>query len=120
MARHHQTGERGERIAADYLTALGWDILERNWRFGRAEVDIIAREGKVLVFVEVKTRSSLRFGPPEAFVSPYKEVLLTDAAGMYMEKIGHDWEIRFDIIAVLLQGDQYRIEHFRDAFFPLP
>lgn len=120
MAKHNETGTKGEEIAAAYLEGLGWEILERNWRFSRAEIDIIAKEGKVLVFAEVKTRSSDYFGKPEEFVSARKESLMTDAAGVYMEKIGHDWEIRFDIISVILKGDQYRLEHFRDAFFPMP
>lgn len=120
MAKHNETGNRGEAIAAAYLAAQGWEILERNWRFSRAEIDIIAKEGKVLVFVEVKTRSTDYFGKPEEFVSFRKEQLMTDAAGVYMEKTSHDWEIRFDIISVILKGEQHRLEHFRDAFFPLP
>ncbi|MEM1326568.1 MAG: YraN family protein [Bacteroidota bacterium] len=119
MATKKEIGNQGEQLAADYLSAKGYRVLERNWRFSRAEVDIIAMDGEILVFVEVKTRSSTYFGEPEAFVSETQERLLLDAANVYMEQIGHDWEIRFDIIGiVLLNIGHPDIRHFEDAFFP--
>ncbi|RMF28311.1 MAG: YraN family protein [Bacteroidetes bacterium] len=119
MARHHEIGRKGEELAQAYLRRKGWTILETNWRYQRAEVDIIAKDGPVLVFVEVKTRSSAAFGQPEEFITPYKEQLLTDAAHAYMEHIGHEWEIRFDFVSILLHPDgRYRLRHFPDAFFP--
>ena len=117
MANHHLTGKLGEHIAVDYLTTLGYSILARNWRFHRAEIDIVAKQEDVLVFIEVKTRKTEGFGPPEAFVSAYKERLIVDAASAYMDEIGHDWEIRFDIIGILLQSPPL-INHITDAFFP--
>ena len=110
-------GIRGETIAVKYLEEKGFQILERNWRFSRAEIDIIARDGDVLVFVEVKTRSSDIFGEPEESVTPKKEALLKDAAAVYMQQVNHEWEIRFDIVSILIKGESYTIEHFRDAFF---
>ena len=80
MAKHLRTGEWGEQLAARFLEDKGLRILERNWRFSRAEIDLIAEEGEVLVFVEVKTRTSDYFGPPERFVSARKRQLLADAA----------------------------------------
>ncbi len=119
MAHHNDVGQTGEALARRYLEEKGYRILEANWRYRRAEVDLIAMDGSILVFVEVKTRGSAAFGRPEEFVTRYKEQLLTDAAIAYMEAIGHDWELRFDIIAILYQSEQdYRIEHFTDAFFP--
>jgi len=119
MARHHQTGKRGEELAAGMLRKKGYEILEQNWRFSRAEVDIIAREGAALVFLEVKTRRTGQFGHPASFVTPKKRRFLADAAQEYMRSIGHDWAFRFDIIAVLLiPGAEPVIEHFEDAFFP--
>lgn len=119
MARHNDIGKAGEQIAYNYLKEKGYQVLEQNWRYRRAEVDLIARHGEVLVFVEVKTRSSQAFGEPEEFVSTQKENLLSSAASAYMEAINHDWEIRFDIIAVLFQSEQsYSIKHIEDAFFP--
>lgn len=111
-------GKRGEEIAADYLKNKGYQILETNWRYRRAELDLIAMQGAILVFVEVKTRSSDRFGTPESFISRQKENFMAEAANVYMEQIGHEWEIRFDFIAILFTGGRYTIEHFEDAFFP--
>lgn len=119
MAKHLETGKRGELLAIDFLRNLNYEILEENWRFSRAEVDIIAKDRDILVFVEVKTRSSVLFGEPEAFVDARKEQLLADAAAVYMKQIQHDWEFRFDIIAVLLPENRTpTINHFKDAFFP--
>ncbi|MBK7410478.1 MAG: YraN family protein [Saprospirales bacterium] len=119
MARHHETGKRGEGLAADWLRQHDYEILEQNWRYSRAEVDIIARKGDALIFLEVKTRRSQKFGHPAAFVNPKKRRFLADAAQEYMRKVGHDWIFRFDIISVLLIPSQPPlIEHFPDAFFP--
>lgn len=111
-------GRKGEDLAAEYLSSKGYRILERNWRWSRAEADIIAMDGEVLVFVEVKTRTSDYFGSPEEFVSEQKELLLHDLASRYMEHIAHEWEIRFDIISVLLRDPYgYEIRHIPDAWF---
>lgn len=119
MAKHHQIGKAGEQLAARFLTEKGYTILERNWRFSKAEVDLIAKDGDSLVFVEVKTRSTDYFGKPEEFVSPQKERLLAEAASVYMEQIGHQWAIRFDLISVIYRHEQdFTIEHLEDAFFP--
>lgn len=111
-------GDKGEAIAVDFLDRKGYQILETNWRFSRAEIDIIAFDGEILVFVEVKTRSYDYYGKPEEFVTLKKEKLMADAATVYMDKINHDWEIRFDIISILLPKNKTPIiEHFKDAFF---
>ena len=119
MARHHETGKRGEALAIEWLRKNGYEILEQNWRFSRAEIDIIARREGVLIFLEVKTRSTGQYGHPAAFVTPKKRRFLADAAQEYMRQAGHEWAFRFDIIAVILS--KFRppaIEHFPDAFFP--
>ena len=119
MAKHLETGKLGEEIAAAHLQQLGFEILETNWRHRRLEVDIIAKEGEVLVFVEVKTRSYDYFGRPEEFVSPAKQQRLTQAAAAFMEKTKHEWAIRFDVVAVLKKKDgEFKVELIRDAFFP--
>lgn len=111
-------GHWGEELAASYLKNLGYLILERNWRWSRAEADIIAMDGKILVFVEVKTRTNTHFGEPEEFVSEKKELLLHELASRYMESISHDWEIRFDIISILLiEPYGHEIKHIKDAWF---
>lgn len=119
MAKQQKIGLLGEDTACHYLSDNGFKILERNWRFSKAEVDIIAMEGSVLVFVEVKAKSYTFFGAPEESISSHKENLIFDAANRYMAKIGHEWEIRFDIISIVFDKDlKPSIKHFKDAFFP--
>jgi putative endonuclease len=118
MAKHNEIGQRGEQIAAEFLEQKGYKILDRNWRYGRAEVDIVAMNGGTLVFAEVKTRSDDLFERPESAVDDKKRRLLARAAVAYMRKIGHEWAIRFDILAVILRGPNFYVDHFEDAFFP--
>jgi len=116
---NQEIGQIGEDLAVNQLKMSGLTILERNWRYSKAEIDIIAKEGEILVFVEVKTRSYEHYGQPEEFVSPDQEALIMDAAQRYMEEIGHEWEIRFDIISIILKKApvEPEIKHFKDAFF---
>ncbi|MDX1913743.1 MAG: YraN family protein [Saprospiraceae bacterium] len=120
-AQHITTGALGEAAAAAMLAQKGWRIAERNWRSGRCEVDIIAwAQENLLVFVEVKTRSSEGFGGPEGAIDAKKQNMLARAAGLYMEQIGYEWEIRFDTVAVvILQGQVHEIRHIEDVFFPM-
>jgi putative endonuclease len=114
---NRETGFFGEKLAEDHLVALGYKILDRNWRYSRSEIDLIAMHEKILVFIEVKTRAYDYFGPPESFVSDQKELLMYEAASVYMDKINHDWEFRFDIVAIILnKSGNHKIEHFPDAF----
>ena len=119
---HLATGQAGEDLAADYFEKKGWRIVERNWRGGRGEIDIIAwATDTLLVFVEVKTRSGVNsgFGGPEESVDAQKQNLLLRGAGVYIESIDYDWEIRFDVVAVILRGGKVlEISHIEDAFFP--
>ncbi len=118
MSVQKKIGDRGEKLAIDFLKKNGYQILETNWRYKRAEIDIIAMDGKVLVLVEVKTRSYDYFGPPDAHVDRKKEKMMTSAAHVYMEEIQHDWEVRFDIISILINQDTApQIKHIEDAFF---
>ena len=94
------TGQWGEVVASTFLVGQGFVIEEMNWRFSRYEIDIIAWDAEVLVFIEVKTRSSTSFYAPEATLDKHKWQRLARAAGAYMEKVGHEWEIRFDTISV--------------------
>ena len=114
-----EIGALGEKTAENYLIRQNYRILERNWRYSRAEIDIIAIQDDILVFIEVKTRSSTYFGAPEDSVDSKKEALIMDAAQRYMEEIDHTWEIRFDIVSILLDKSLkvIKIEHFEDAFF---
>ena len=120
MAEHIDTGRLGEQHAAAFLEEKGYRIAACNFRTGRGELDLIAwSPEKILVFVEVKTRAYDSFGGPEAAVASKKMDLMARAAGVYMETIGYEWEIRFDVIGVLLRDGQLReIRHTEDAFFP--
>jgi putative endonuclease len=118
MAKHNEIGQYGETLAAAYLQQKEYVILHQNWRFGRAEIDIIARQRQVIVFVEVKTRSNDDFDAPKDAVKRKKERLMIRAANAFMEQIGHEGAIRFDIIGIVLHGDAFQIDHLEDAFFP--
>lgn len=119
MGKHNELGIKGENIATEYLEKKGFKILERNWRFRKAELDIIAFDNKTLVFVEVKTRSDDIFQRPEEAVTTSKRQHIIKAAIGYMDRIGHEWSIRFDIISVILRGNnEPQIDYFKDAFFP--
>jgi putative endonuclease len=118
MAKHIDLGKQGEELATAFLQLKGYEILERNWRNGRAEIDIIAMYNGILIFVEVKARSTDAFGTPAMFVDYHKQKMITYAAPRYMEKINHDWAIRFDVLSILIFRDgTHKIEHIEDAFF---
>lgn len=118
MSKHKETGINGELIAENFLLMKGYCILERNWRFGKKEIDIIAKLNSILVFVEVKTRSSFIFGFPEEAVHPKKQGYMKVAAEAYGDANPDFESIRFDIISILIENDQPKeIKHFEDAFF---
>ena len=118
MRTRNELGKKGEEVACDFLIGNDWHILEKNWRTGRAEIDIIANDRHVLVFVEVKTRVSDELGKPEDAVSTKKRRLMIRAAIEYMHKFNHDGAIRFDIISVIFKNEKSFITHIPDAFFP--
>lgn len=114
----HQLGQAGEQAAADYYRAQGFEVLARGYRHGRAEVDLVLRRGsELLVFAEVKTRSSSQFGTPETFVSERKKELFRLAATHLQEELDWHGDIRFDILALTLLSQGFRIEPFEDAFY---
>ena len=119
MAEHNDTGVAGEEFASSHLQEKGYIILERNWRFGREEIDIIAQYNDTLVIAEVKTRSGIFFGEPEEFVNRQKQRLLIKAANAYIERKNIDIEVRFDIISVIISGSKKKIHHIEDAFHPI-
>ncbi|MFD2937922.1 YraN family protein [Spirosoma flavum] len=116
MAQHNETGKQGEIEAARYLRDKGYEIMTQNYRYQHAEVDLIAKKGKLLVFAEVKTRSNLNYGNPEEFVSYTKAKLVMKAAEQYIFANGWLHDVRFDIIAVTLAGNELRVKHIEDAF----
>jgi putative endonuclease len=117
MAQHNELGNKGEKLAVDFLIKKGYNILDTNWRFQKAEVDIIARKGEILAVVEVKTRSNIDFGNPQDFVNPKKIKLLVEAIDEYVISKDLDVEVRFDIIAIVHENKNFTIEHLEDAFY---
>ena len=117
MPKHLQTGHMGEKLAATMLQQKGYEILACNARYGKAEIDIIAKYQQTMVFVEVKTRTNLSYGMPESFVSTRKAQLVTQAADEYVHAEGWHGNIRFDVVAVVLSESQPEITHFEDAFY---
>lgn len=119
MAIHNDLGKQGEVLAKTYLMEKGYEILDENWAYGKAEIDLIAYFAKQIIFVEVKTRSSVAFGTPEAFVGMAKEEQMALAATAYIDLMDHEGEVRFDIVSVLLDTHhKYTITHIEDAFWP--
>lgn len=117
MAEHNELGKKGEKLAIDFLIENDYKILEKNYRYLKAEVDIIARKKDVLVVVEVKTRSSDYFGNPQDFITPKKIKLLVSAIDYYVVQRDLEVEVRFDIIAIIHQKNKTKIEHLENAFF---
>ncbi|WP_281227444.1 YraN family protein [Flavobacterium aquiphilum] len=117
MAEHNELGKLGEDLAVDYLKKNGYSILDTNWTFQKAEIDIIAQKDNTLAIVEVKTRSSIDFGLPQDFVKPKKIQLLVKAVDAYVNQKNLDLDVRFDIVAVHKEGKSFVIEHLINAFF---
>lgn len=111
-------GRAGEELACRHLRAKGYEIVERGVRLLRGEIDIVARDGTTLVFVEVKTRADESFGRPEEAVTPGKQRQLRRIAQAYLAvRPAPGVDCRFDVIAILFRGvDDVRLEHFVDAF----
>ncbi|MBD0823457.1 YraN family protein [Aestuariibaculum marinum] len=117
MAQHNELGKKGEQLAVDFLLEHDYTIVERNYRFNKAEVDIIAQQQDILTIIEVKTRSNTDFGNPQDFVKPKQIKNLVRAVDEYVTENQLDVEVRFDIIAIVKQGKTYEIEHLKDAFY---
>lgn len=116
MASHNELGKKGEELAVTFLKEKGYTILEKNYRYQKAEVDIIAKKNNTLSVVEVKTRSTDYFGNPQDFVNPKKIKLLVAAIDNYVVEKDIDTEVQFDIIAILNKNSKLVIQHIEDAF----
>ncbi|HLR91170.1 MAG TPA: YraN family protein [Balneolaceae bacterium] len=113
-----QIGDHGEELAASYLEAKGWLIFDRNYRFEKAELDIVATDRNYIIFVEVKTRSNTYFGRPEEYVTPIKKRNLKKAAEAWIYERKMETAVcRFDIISIVQQDKGApEITHYKDAF----
>lgn len=117
MAQHNELGKKGEQLAVDFLLKNGYEIIERNYRFDKAEVDIIAQIKETLAIIEVKTRSTTGFGNPQDFVKPKQIQQLVKAVDEYVTVNDLDVEVRFDIVAIVKEGKGFNIEHLENAFY---
>lgn len=120
----HLLGQEGERLAANFLAEMGYRIIERNYRYHRNEIDIIARDGRTLCFVEVKTRLSSDKGHPAESVTLQKQHEIIKAAQAYLAfSTDGECDCRFDVVAVRVQSmeekqiSSFAIDHFIDAFW---
>ena len=118
LSPHYQLGKDGEEIAAQHLLKNGYDILHRNWRFGKFEIDIVAQKGNTLSIVEVKTRTGDYFGEPEEGVTKAKEKFLATAADHYVLSKNLDVEVRYDIISIVFFNGKHELKMIEDAFYP--
>lgn len=118
MAEHNLLGSKGEMLAARYLMEQGFAIRDYNWRSGHKEIDLVAQERDVVVFVEVKTRRNDEFGDALNAVTPAKMQRLIVAAEAYVKMKHIDNDVRFDVVTVVGSGDTHIIEHIREAFYP--
>jgi len=119
MSEHLKTGEEGETLAKNFLLENGYELLEKNWRFRKAEVDLIFEKHPFVVFVEVKTRYDNDNKEALAAIGNAKQRLLLSAADAYMQDYQGDMlEARFDVVTLTRKDKQWNIEHFENAFSP--
>lgn len=118
MARHNDFGQDSETIARSFLLKKGYSILESNWRSGHKEIDIIAKDGEMLVIVEVKARNVNSPQPPEDAVDERKIRNLVRAADAYIQMHNLNIDTRFDIVTIVSSPNGLEINHIEDAFYP--
>lgn len=118
MTEKSETGQKGEKLAADFLKNKGYLIREVNWRHRQKEIDIIAEKNNTIIIAEVKCRKAPYLIEPELCVTKAKQKLLIQAANAYVLYKRIDKEVRFDIISIVIYQSFHRIEHIEDAFYP--
>ncbi len=118
MSKHNETGKLGEELAQSFLRKNGYKILDVNWRYNYKEIDIVAKKEDMMVFVEVKTRSTLAFELPQEAVTIKKQKNLVFAAEAYIQEKEIELPSRFDIVSVLASEPPKILEHIEDAFAP--
>lgn len=106
MAIHNRTGEKGESLALEYFSNMGYEILHKNWRHKHLEVDIIASYKSILHFIEVKTRTSLKYGYPEENVDAKKIRMLINASEEFLYQYPQWQRIQFDVLSINIKEDE--------------
>lgn len=117
MGKHNEFGKEGEKIATDFLVKKGYSIKYKNYRYLKAEIDIIAQNDNILAIVEVRARSNDKIIPIVETITPKKVKLLVMAANYYVTENNLDVEVRFDVITILKNKKIFKIEHLESAFY---
>ena len=118
MAEHNEKGTKAEKIAANYLSDHQFKILERNWKFGQKEIDIIAQDKNQIVFVEVKARSKSNAEPAGDLLSRQKMRNIVDAAEAFIYKKNIMLESRFDMVYIVFGPEGHIIDHIKEVIIP--
>lgn len=117
MAQHNLFGIKAEEKALEYLLKKGYCLLEKNYRYGHAEVDLLMQKNGYLICVEVKARSTDFYGLPESFINAKKIKLIVSVVDHYLEHSELDLEVRFDVIGIIKKRDNWIIKHIKNAFY---
>lgn len=118
MNQAYAFGQEAEKRAAAYYRSLGFKVVAQNYRYRKAEIDLIAQKADLLVAVEVKARSSYAFGVPHSFISPKKIKLLVMAMDAYVQQRNLEVTVRFDVISYTLSSGKWIRDHIENAFYP--
>lgn len=112
-----EIGKKGEQAVCDYLVSVGAAVIGRNYHSRYGEIDIIAKDGEYIVFVEVKTRSGTKFANPCEFVDAKKQNKIIKTAMIYMQNKEPDSAVRFDVADVIYSRGEYEINYIKNAFW---
>lgn len=118
MTTQRETGDKAEGIAQQFVSKLGYHILDTNWHHGHLELDIVAKDGNELVIIEVKSRNGIRYEHPSEAITNTKIKRIVEAADAYIQEKDIELETRFDVITIIFIGQKFELEHFKDAFYP--
>jgi len=116
MAKHLMRGRQAENIAKQYFINYCYQIIHRNFRHGSSEIDLIVQKNSLLIFVEVKSKSALRYGEPEKNIRPAQIERIKTASEAFQMMTNWEKDIRFDTILLTFFPQAIKIEHFKDAF----
>lgn len=116
---HIELGQKGEEIAVNHLYTKGYEVIERNYKWKNAEVDIICKKADLLIVVEVKTRNSIALGEPYLSVTRTKQRQIIKVTNQYIQTNDVQDEVQFDVVSIILNQHQLLIEHIENAFYPI-
>lgn len=118
MAHHNELGCMGEEWATNYLLKKGYNVLHRNWRCGKKELDIVTEFQGVLIVIEVKTRQNEMYGSAEDAITSQKIRRIVASTDAYLRRYQIDLPVQFDVITIIGKAAPFKLEHIEEAFFP--